>query len=130
VNEDKMLRISLIGSILGLLALYFIVLNISSVHVKVGEVTGSFMGNVVKVDGEVKDFYEHRNGHFFFNLEDDTGEIRVVIWEDMIEELRLGGIDVSGIRDGARLEITGTVELYRGELELIPLRSQVRFLEH
>lgn len=124
-----MLRISLIGSILGLIALYFIVLNISSVHVKIGEVTGKLIGSVVEVEGEVKDFYEHKNGHFFFNLKDDTGEIRVAIWENVVEELRLSGVNISEIRNGARMEITGTVELYRGELELIPLRSQVKIID-
>lgn len=51
MNEERMLRISLIGSILGLIALYFIVLNISSVHVKIGEVTGNLIGSVVEVEG-------------------------------------------------------------------------------
>ncbi|MCK4496879.1 MAG: exodeoxyribonuclease VII large subunit [Candidatus Aenigmarchaeota archaeon] len=129
MNEERMLRISLIGSILGLIALYFIVLNISSVHVKIGEVTGNLIGSVVEVEGEVKDFYEHKNGHFFFNLKDDTGEIRVAIWENVVEELRLSGVNISEIRNGARMEITGTVELYRGELELIPLRSQVKIID-
>ena len=128
MNEERMLRISLIGSILGLIALYFIVLNISSFHVKIGEVTGNLIGSVVEVGGEVKDFYEHKNGHFFFNLKDDTGEIKIVIWEDLKEELSMGGMNVSRIRNGAILEVTGTVELYRGELELIPLRSQVKIL--
>lgn len=129
MNEERMLRISLIGSILGLIALYFIVLNISSVHVKIGEVTGNLIGSVVEVEGEVKDFYEHKNGHFFFNLKDDTGEIRVAIWENVVEELRLSGVNISEIRNEARMEITGTVELYRGELELIPLRSQVKIID-
>jgi exonuclease VII large subunit len=129
MNEEKMLRISIIGSVLGLIALYFIVLNISSVDVKIGEVTGNLVGSVVKVEGEVKDFYKHKNGHFFFNLGDDTGEIKIVVWENIVEELRLGGMDTSRIRNGARMEIAGTIELYKGELELIPLRSQVRFIE-
>jgi len=128
VNEEKMLRISLTGSILGLIALYFIVLNISSVHVNIGEVTGSLVGGVVTLRGEVKDFYEHQNGHFFFNLKDDSGEVKVVLWESIVEELRLGGMNTDEIRNGARLEITGTVELYRSKLEVIPLRSQVKII--
>jgi exonuclease VII large subunit len=129
MNEEKMLRICLAGSILGLLALYFIATNLAAVHVKIGEVSGNLMGSVVKVDGEVGDFYEHSSGHLFFNLMDESGRIRVVVWSDMAEELGLTGFNVSGIRDGARLEITGTVEMYRGELELIPLRSQIKILD-
>jgi exonuclease VII large subunit len=125
VKENTLLRISLAGSVMGLVALYFIVLNISSPAVKIGEVTGNLAGSAVKIHGEVRDFYEHSNGHYFFTLADETGGIRVVIWQDILEELSLGGMDVSRIRDGTELEITGTVELYRGELELIPLRSQV-----
>lgn len=129
MNEEKMLRICLIGSMLGLLALYFIATNLAAVDVKVGEVSGNLMGSVVKVEGEVSDFYEHSNGHLFFDLMDESGSIRVVVWNDIAEELRLGGFNVSSIKDGARLEITGTVEMYRGEVELIPLRSQVKIIK-
>ncbi len=145
MNEDQLFRTSLIGSILGILVLYFIAMNIPATDVNVGDVggiggnwiTGSFAASVVKMKGEVKDFHEHRNGHYFFNLEHDTGketgegmeEIRVVIWQQDVEELRLSGVKVDEIRDGAVVEITGAIEMYKGKPELIPLRSQVRIIE-
>lgn len=128
MKEEEMMRICLAGSIIGILVLYFIALYLPSTEMDIGEVTGNVIGSVVKVEGQVEDFYEHRSGHYFFDLADGTGKVRVVVWEQMVEELRLGGVNVSDIRDGARLEITGTVERYRGELELIPIRSQVRII--
>ena len=123
------MKVSLIGSIIGIIALYIVVINISSVHVKIGEVTGNLVGSIVNVEGEVKDLYEHENGHMFFDLDDGTGRIKVVIWEDVAEELELGGMDTGSIKNGARMQITGTIERYRGELELMPLRSQVRITD-
>ena len=138
MNEDQLFRTSLIGSILGILVLYFIAINIPVTDVNSGEVggnwiTGSFAASVVKMKGEVKDFYEHSNGHYFFNLEYETDdgmkEIRTVMWQRDVEILRLSGVKVDEIRNGAMIEITGTIEMYKGEPELIPLRSQVRLLD-
>lgn len=128
MNEKTMLKICLVGSIAGLIALYFITISITPLDVKIGEVTGDLVGNVVNVKGTVTNFYEHNDGHYFFDIRDDTGELKVVLWDNLVEQLRLGGVNVDEIRDGAKLELTGTLEIYKGELELIPLRSQVRIL--
>ncbi|MFC2143777.1 exodeoxyribonuclease VII large subunit [Candidatus Aenigmatarchaeota archaeon] len=134
MNEDQLFRTSLIGSILGILVLYFIAMNIPATDVNTDEVgsnwiTGSFAASVVKMKGEVKDFYEHSNGHYFFNLEYETGEgkeeIRTVIWQQDVEGLKLSGVKMDEIRDGTVVEITGTIEMYKGEPELIPLRSHL-----
>lgn len=129
MNENDLLRISLIGSIFGLVVLYVVVLAILPIDVKIGEVTGNLVGEIVTVEGEVADYHEHKNGHLFFDLIDETGKIKVVIWDNVIEELMLSGMNVSGIRNKARMEITGTIERYKGELELMPLRSQVKIIE-
>jgi exonuclease VII large subunit len=129
VNEKKMLKICLVGSITGLIALYFITISITPVDVNIGEVTGDLVGKVVNMKGTVTNFYEHKDGHYFFDIRDETGELKVVLWDNLVEQLRLGGVNVDGIRDGTVLELTGTLEIYKGELELIPLRSQVRILE-
>ena len=128
MNERTMLKICLVGSIAGIIALYFITITITPLDVKIGEVTGELVGKVVNVKGTVTDFYEHKDGHYFFDIKDGTGELKVVLWDSLVEQLRLGGMNVDEIRDGAELELTGTLEIYKGELELIPLRSQVRII--
>ncbi len=62
---------------------------------------------------------------FKFVLDDGTGEITLLLWED-----RYAGIgDRNGLRPGAILQVTGKVSEYRGELQLEPYPEEVVILE-
>lgn len=128
MDDRKVIRICLIGSVLSVVLLYFLVLQVGSQNVKVGEITGSLAGSTVNVTGEISSLYLHKNGHIFFNLKDGEDKVRVVIWESMVEELRYSGVNVSQIKNGNKVRIVGTVEMYQGEPEIIPVRAQVRIL--
>ena len=77
--------------------------------------------------GDVIELYRHENGHVFFSVRDNTGKVRVILWQDEIERLELTGFNTSDIRNGLSAEVTGTVEIYRGEPEIIPIRGDVKF---
>jgi len=62
---------------------------------------------------------------FKFVLDDGTGQITLLLWED-----RYAGIgDRNGLRPGAILQVTGKVSEYRGELQLEPYPEEVVILE-
>jgi len=128
MNDKQIIRLCLAGSVLSIIAIYFIGLQVGSQSVKVGEITGDFAGRAVNVTGEVANLYFHKNGHIFFNLKDEDSKIRVVVWESVVEQLGHSGVNISQIRNGDRIQIVGNVEIYQGEPEIIPLRAQVRFV--
>ncbi len=128
MDDKTLVKVSLIGSVIGIIVLYFAVLNINSNSVKIGEISGNLVGSVVNVTGTVESVYKHKNGHLFVNLKDETGKIKVVIWSDTVEGMRLAGVNVSEIKKGSKLQVTGTVEMYKGGMEIIPLRSQIRLV--
>lgn len=128
MDDKKIIRLCLIGSVLSVALLYFLVQQVGSQAVKVGEITGSLAGRTVNVTGEISSLYLHKNGHIFFNLKDGEDRVRVVIWESMVEELRYSGVNVSQIKNGNNVQIVGTVEMYHGEPEIIPVRAQVTLL--
>ena len=128
MDDRKIIRLCLVGSVVSIIALYFAVLQVNSQSVKVGEITGNLAGNVVNVTGEVSNLYLHKNGHIFFNLKEGADKVRVVIWESDVEQLLYSGVNITGINNGDKIQIVGTVEMYQGEPEIIPVRAQVRFL--
>ncbi len=128
MNEKTLLRVCLIGFLLSITVLYFLVLNLSSEHVKIGEITKAYVGKVVNISGMVENLYKHKNGHMFFDLKDDTGSIKIVLWDTKIDRLTLSGFNISKIRNGVTLQIVGTVEVYRNELEIIPLGTKIKFI--
>jgi DNA/RNA endonuclease YhcR with UshA esterase domain len=49
-------------------------------------------------------------------LDDGSGQVVLLLWQNV-----LGGMaDQRGLREGARVRATGWVQVYRGELELVP----------
>jgi DNA/RNA endonuclease YhcR with UshA esterase domain len=58
-------------------------------------------------------------------LTDGTGEITVILWDNVLDEIPRA----SELADGARITLLGRVSEYRGELELLPERgSDVRLV--
>jgi exonuclease VII large subunit len=119
MNENQLLRISFVGTITGLIFLYFIVSQVAYDHVKIDEITGNTIGRMIETEGIVSGLYFHKNGHVFFDLAAGDDKVRTVIWENIVDELSLKGVDFSKMKNGVKLSIKGSVELYKGELEII-----------
>ena len=128
MKEREIMRICFFGSIAGIVFIYIVVLNMATPGTDIGKITGSFIGQEVNVTGTVSDVYRHTEGHFFFTLDDGSGSIRVVLWDDIIKEMDRRGMEPSGIRDGTMVNVIGEVSVYRGELEVIPKSPTVKFL--
>ncbi|MEE9616748.1 MAG: OB-fold nucleic acid binding domain-containing protein, partial [Anaerolineae bacterium] len=60
-----------------------------------------------------------------FPLEDDTGTIILLLWQNVYETIP----DADQLVTGARVEVMGRIEEYRGELEIIPEADGVRVVE-
>ena len=128
MDDKKLIRVCLIGSVLSMIALYFVSLNMGSENFQVGEITGNLAGRTVNVTGYASKVYLHKNGHVFFNLVDGGDKVRVVIWESVVEQLGYSGVNIKGIKDGDKIQIIGMVEMYEGEPEILPVKAQVRFV--
>ncbi|MFH1445039.1 MAG: exodeoxyribonuclease VII large subunit [Nanoarchaeota archaeon] len=128
MNEQQLIRMSLIGAVVGIIALYFVSTFTVSAAINIGEVTGNMIGGAVTVSGEIKDLYEHEDGHVFFTLKDNTGEIKTILWDETVKQLELNGVIVSKLENGDNIQITGEITTYKGELEIIPLGSRIKIL--
>lgn len=113
MRERFLMRISFMGSIIGLIAIYMIVSQMDYSSVKIGSITGEMIGETINITGAVRDVFVHEDGHIFVSLFDDTGEIKVIIWSDTAKELS------ETIEKGKYVNFIGNVNLYKGELELI-----------
>jgi DNA/RNA endonuclease YhcR with UshA esterase domain len=127
MNEAKLAKISFTGVVFGLLILYLLVNHVYSLHVNIGEIDSSYVGRSVNITGSVTGLIMSK-GNMFFDLEDNTGKIKVVLWKDTIELLELSGVDANDISNKNVVNIVGNVQLYKGELEVIPIRENVKIL--
>jgi len=113
MNERFLMRISFIGSIIGIVAIYMIVSHMDFYGVKIGSITGDMTGTTVNVTGTVKDLYRHKDGHIFVTLFDESGDVKVVLWSDTARRLNFT------VKNGMSVNVIGNVKLYKGEPEVI-----------
>ena len=119
VRESTLVKLCILGSVIGIASLYFLSFMLIPVDAGAGEITREHIGRKVTLSGEVQELRFHSNGHIFFELHDETGSAEVVIWEDSVEQLELSGIDMSRLENGANITITGDVEYYRGGIQVV-----------
>jgi DNA/RNA endonuclease YhcR with UshA esterase domain len=79
----------------------------------VRDVTPSDEGRIFIVEGKVT--RTEGNGWLRAWIQDGTGEILIFLPERLVAYLP------SGVGVGARLQVTGEVDIYNGQLEIIPL---------
>ena len=125
MNENALMKISIIGLSVSIVILYFFTNYNFSLHVKIGDIDRSFIGKTVNITGEITDLYSSK-GHLFFDVKDETGGIKVVLWNETLELLDISKINTSEITEGKGINVVGNVQLYRGELEVIPIRGNVK----
>ena len=109
MEEKLLLKVSLIISVTGLGAMIFISYTININKTSIESITPNDVGRSVKACGQVEDKFTSKNLHTFFTLSEGSETIKVVVfnstkippfaWEEVC--------------------ITGRVELYEGELEII-----------
>lgn len=109
MQDKTLLKISIFTSIIGIVALYFIM---QPSEIKIGDVNRDYIGKTVKVLGEVSSRYESKDGHVFLNIVDSSGKIKVVIFKNSKVE--------NNLEIGQNIEVSGKVEEYKGQLEIIP----------
>lgn len=119
MKESALIRICLLGSIAGIITLYFISFMMVAEELGAGEITQGYIGRKVKLSGVVEGLREHMSGHIFFGIRDETGSVDVVIWEDKAEQLMLSGMNLSRLQDGVGIDVTGRVERYKGNLQVV-----------
>ena len=115
MTDKQILALCLFCSFLGL-AIIFYANSIYRAPVKeLGTVMENDEGKSVTVGGVVSD--RHFTGeHLFLEIRDDTGEIKAVLFEGTMKKL---GLNPNRIKSGMEIGLTGQIEKYEGEIEVI-----------
>lgn len=115
MDERNLLKLCLICSVIGLVALFFGVQLKEAKAIEISEINKEKIGEEVIVEGRVTNKY-YNGEHLFFDLEGDKEKIDVVIFQDDIEK---GNIEPEKIKESDKIRVTGKIEIYNGELEII-----------
>ncbi len=106
-----MLHLSLIISISGLLILTFANENLKPPLSEINQINVNSLGKNVHIRGNISKIHEFKGGSMLLVLADPTGRIDVYLPHNVAREIDLV--------NSTELEIIGSVEIYRGKLEIV-----------
>ena len=111
MKREKFTYLCLLLSVIGLVLLQFSTTVLRPEIIPVEDVESEDIGQTVRVEGTVQDFYS-TDSAIFFTLEDSTGEIEVVSFNSV----ELG--------NGKNVSVLGNVELRSGSLQLVSTKIE------
>lgn len=128
MKEKHLMIICVAGLFLCIAALYFFTTSMShSVHVNIGDIGKDWTGKDVNITGKITNL-RRSGGNIFFDMYDETGRIKVVLWNSTLELLKTSSMDANEMKNGKSVNILGSVEIYKGEAEVIPTLDHVKFV--
>jgi DNA/RNA endonuclease YhcR with UshA esterase domain len=119
MNDEKIFKMALIFSIIGIVGMIVFAGQISPYKVKINEINQATMDKEVTVECYVEEVKKAlKSDTYFLKVNDGTGKMTVVIFEGTTHEMQKIGFSPLNT-DKIRIRVTGTVTQYNGAFELI-----------
>lgn len=119
ITDDKLLRIALITSLIGIIGLIIFTPSVEVKEVDIKDITRSMIDEKVRVDGVITDMAQSSSkSSYFLTINDGEGQIQLIIFEKQLAEIQSRNLDIEDFKN-RKVEVTGTITEYKSNLELI-----------
>lgn len=119
ITDDKLLKIALITSLIGLIGLIIFTPSIEVKKVEIQDINRGMIDEEVSIEGVVSDVKSSASkSSYFLTVNDGTGQMSLIIFESQLAQLEDNGIDIESYK-GKKVNVVGTVTQYNSQLELI-----------
>ncbi len=119
ITDDKLLKIALITSLIGLIGLIIFTPSIEVKKVEIQDINRGMIDEEVSIDCVVSDVKTSASkSSYFLTINDGTGQMSLIIFESQLAQLEDNGIAVESYK-GKKVSVVGTVTEYNSQLELI-----------
>ena len=119
ITDDKLLKIALITSLIGLIGLIIFTPSIEVKKVEIQDINRGMIDEEVSIEGVVSDVKSSASkSSYFLTVNDGTDKMSLIIFESQLAQLEDNGIDIESYK-GKKVNVVGTVTQYNSQLELI-----------
>lgn len=119
ITDDKLLKIALITSLIGILGLIAFTPTVEVKKVGLDEISRAMIDEKVCVQGVITDIVQSSSKtSYFLTISDGNGQIPLVIFEKQVVEIQSRNLDIDAFKN-RKVEVTGTITEYNSDLELI-----------
>ena len=119
ITDDKLLRIALITSLIGIIGLIVFTPSIEVKKVGIDDISRAMIDEKVCVEGIITDIAQSSSKtSYFLTINDGNGQIPLIIFEKQVAEIQSRNLDIDDFKN-RKVQVTGTITEYNSELELI-----------
>lgn len=119
VDDEKIFKIALLTSLVGLVGMIFTAGYIAPQKVRIEDLTLGMIDKEVSVEGFVQGVKKSKNGEtYFLDLADGSGRLTIVIFQSTSRDMEKNNVNITGLNQ-RRVNVVGNVAEYHGTLELI-----------
>lgn len=119
ITDDKLLRIALVTSLIGIIGLLIFTPTIEVKKVKIEDITRAMIDEEVCIDCVITDISQSSTkSSYFLTINDGTRKMSLIVFEKQAAEIQSNNFDIEDFKD-RKVEVTGKITEYNSELELI-----------
>lgn len=119
ITDDKILKIALITSLIGIIGLIITTPTIEVKEVEISQISRSMIDEEVAIKGVVENVQALSSGEtYILTVNDGTGRIQVVIFQSEVVEIQESETPLNTFKN-KQVEVIGTITEYNSQMEII-----------
>lgn len=119
ITDDKLLRIALITSLIGIIGLIAFTPTIEVKEVDIKDINRGMIDEEVSIKGVITDVAQSSSKtSYFLTINDGDAQIQLIIFESQVAEIQSRNLDIEDFKNH-KVQVVGTITQYNSEMELI-----------
>ena len=119
ITDDKLLKISLVTSLIGLIGLIMFTPSIEVKEVKIKDIDRGMIDEEVSIDCVVSDVKSSKSGSsYFLTINDGTGQMPLVIFESQVSQMQTNNMAIQDFKN-KKVNVVGKITEYNNEMEIV-----------
>ena len=119
ITDDKLLKIALITSLIGLIGLIAFTPTIEVKEDEIKDINRGMIDEEVSIDGVISDVSQSSSKtSYFLTINDGESQIQLIIFESQVAEIQSKNLDIEDFKN-RKVHVVGTITEYNSNMELI-----------
>ena len=119
ITDDKLLKIALITSLIGIIGLIALTPTIEVKEVNIKDINRGMIDEEVSIKGVITEVaLSSSKSSYFLTINDGEAQIQLVIFESQVADIQSKNLDIEDFNN-RKVQVVGTVTQYNSQMELI-----------
>lgn len=119
ITDDKLLKIALVTSLIGIVGLIAFTPTIEVKEINIKDINRGMIDEEVSIKGVITDVTQSSSKtSYFLTINDGESQIQLIIFESQVADIQSRNLDIEDFKN-RKVSVVGTITEYNSDLELI-----------